>query len=184
VTAIPDDAVVIGLGGNVGGDAAILERFVRAREALAQLGEVRSAALYRTAPIVRADPTRPSAVDARLVQPPFLNSAVRVRWRDATASEVIDTVLEIERLLGRDRRGEPRWGPRTIDLDVLVWGTRVIRTGKLEVPHPRLVERRFALQPLVDLFGEDAVVPGTPEPLGALVSRVADQPLEQLQSAW
>ena len=103
---LADDAVVIGLGGNVGGDAAIVERFRRAREAFAEIGDVRCAALYRTAPIGPA-------------QAAFLNSALRVRWPDAIASEVMHTVLEIERLLGRDRRGEARWGPRTIDLDVL-----------------------------------------------------------------
>jgi 2-amino-4-hydroxy-6-hydroxymethyldihydropteridine diphosphokinase len=171
VIAIPDDALVIGFGGNVGGEAAVRERFVRAREALSQLGAVASAPLYRTAPIGPA-------------QPAFLNTAVRVRWPDAIASEVIATVLEIERLLGRDRRGEPRWGPRTIDLDVLVWGTRVIATPELEVPHPRLAERRFALAPLIALFGDDAVLPGTRDTLGALAQRVAAQGLEELQPVW
>ena len=70
---------------------------------------MRSAPLYRTAPIGPA-------------QPPFLNTAVRVRWPTRRPAELIATVLEIERMLGRDRRGEARWGPRTIDLDVLVWG--------------------------------------------------------------
>lgn len=168
---IPDDALAIGLGGNVGDDSAIIERFCRARDALAQLGDVRSAALYRTAPIGPA-------------QPAFLNSAVRVRWQDATPNEVIATVLEIERLLGRDRRSEARWGPRTLDLDVLVWGTRVLRTPELEVPHPRLHERRFALRPLVDLFGDDAVLPGTQDTLGGLEQCAIAQGLELVQSAW
>lgn len=171
MTAIPDDTLVIGLGGNVGGEPAIVERFVRAREALAQLGEVRSARLYRTAAIGP-------------VQPPFLNTAVRVRWRDAIASEVIATVLEIERLLGRDRRDTPRWGPRVIDLDVLVWGERVIRTPELELPHPRLAERRFALRPLVDLLGEDVVLPGTRDTLGALERRASAQSVDEVQSVW
>jgi 2-amino-4-hydroxy-6-hydroxymethyldihydropteridine diphosphokinase len=166
-----DDAVVIGLGGNVGGDAAIVERFRRAREAFAEIGDVRSAALYRTAPIGPA-------------QAAFLNSALRVRWPDAIASEVMHTVLEIERLLGRDRRGEARWGPRTIDLDVLVWGTRAIATPELEVPHPRLAERRFALRPLIDLVGEDTVLPGTTETLAALEQRTRAQAIEELQSIW
>ncbi|HEY5944848.1 MAG TPA: 2-amino-4-hydroxy-6-hydroxymethyldihydropteridine diphosphokinase [Kofleriaceae bacterium] len=168
---IAEDALVIGLGGNVGGEPAIIERFVRAREAFAQLGDVKSAALYRTTPIGP-------------VQPAFLNSAIRVRWPDAIASEVIATVLEIERLLGRDRRGEARWGPRTIDLDVLVWGTRVLATPELEVPHPRLAERRFALQPLIDIVGEDTVLPGTHDTLGALERRVTAQGLEHVQSSW
>jgi 2-amino-4-hydroxy-6-hydroxymethyldihydropteridine diphosphokinase len=184
---IPDDALVIGLGGNVGD---VRERFVRAREALAQLGDVRSAPLYRTAAIGPA-------------QPAFLNSAVRVRFPDATAPELIHTVLELERLLGRDRkprlrrgaqqresvaefdrRAEPRWGPRTIDLDVLVWGTRVIRSPDLDVPHPRIAERRFALRPLIELFGEDTVLPGTSDTLGALEQRVATQAIEELATAW
>ena len=171
MTELPDDALAIGLGGNVGGEAAIVDRFVRAREAFAQLGAVRSAALYRTAPLGP-------------VQAPYLNTAIRLRWSAATPGEVIATVLEIERLLGRDRRGQARWGPRPIDLDVLVWGTRVIRTPELEVPHPRLAERRFVLVPLVDLFGADLVVPGTRHALGALEHRVAAQVLEQVQSSW
>ena len=166
---IADDALVIGLGGNVGGDAAITERFLRAREALAQLGETRAAPLYRTAAIGP-------------VQAAFLNSAVRVRYRDGTPAELLATVLELERLLGRDRRGEARGGPRAIDLDVLVWGARVIRTPELEVPHPRLVERRFALQPLADLFGEDAEIrAGT---IGALLQRVSNQACELVAATW
>ena len=158
--------VVIGLGGNVGD---VADRFRRAREALAQLGSVTSAPLYRTAPIGPA-------------QPPYLNSAVRVRWDVVTPGELIATVLEIERMLGRDRRGEPRWGPRTIDLDVLLWGERVVRTPELEVPHPRLHERRFALRPLIELVGEQLVLRG--EPLSVHESRVMDQELEELSATW
>lgn len=158
--------VVIGLGGNVGD---VAEKFSRAREALAQLGRVTSAPLYRTAPLGPA-------------QPAYLNSALRVRWDVVTADELIATVLEIERMLGRDRRGEPRWGPRTIDLDVLVWGERVVRTPDLEVPHPRLHERRFALRPLIDLVGEDFMLRG--EPLAAHEARVLDQDLEELSASW
>ncbi len=160
--------VVIGLGGNVGD---VAEKFRRAREALAQLGSVRSAPLYRTAAIGPE-------------QPPYLNSALRVRWDAATAGELIATVLEIERMLGRDRRGEPRWGPRTIDLDVLLWGDRVVRTPELEVPHPRLAERRFALRPAIALVGESFVLPGRTETLGALEARVMDQELEELSATW
>ena len=168
---LADDALVIGFGGNVGGEPAIIERFSRARAAFAELGDVKSAALYRTAPIGP-------------VQPAFLNTAVRVRWRDAIASEVIATVLEIERLLGRDRARETRWGPRTIDLDVLVWGSRIIRMPELELPHPRLHERRFALRPLADVAGEDTILPGTTDTLGDLLQRVTTQGLEELQSTW
>ena len=169
MTELAADALVIGLGGNVGGDAAIVERFRRARAALAQLADVRSAPIYRTAPIGP-------------VQPAFLNTAVRVRYDGGTPAEVIATVLELEHLLGRDRRGEARGGPRTIDLDVLAWGTRVVRTPELELPHPRLVERRFALQPLADLFGEDLRISGAT--LGALLGRVTGQACELFLASW
>jgi 2-amino-4-hydroxy-6-hydroxymethyldihydropteridine diphosphokinase len=158
--------VIIGLGGNVGD---VVETFRRAREGLSQLGAVRSAPLYRTAPIGPA-------------QPAYLNSAVRVRWEPASAGELIHTVLEIEALLGRDRRGEERWGPRPIDLDVLLWGDRVVRTPELEVPHPRLHERRFALRPVIELVGLDFVLVG--ETLGALEQRVLDQQLEEISASW
>lgn len=168
---LPEDALVIGLGGNVGGEDAVTTRFGRAREALAELGDVSSAPLYRSAPIGPE-------------QPWFLNSVVRVRVADAIASEVIATVLELERLLGRNRGTEEHWGPRKIDLDVLLWGTRVIATPELEVPHPRLTERRFVLRPLIDLFGDDLVVPGTSEPLAAFERRLAEQQVELVSESW
>ena len=162
--------LVIGLGGNVGGDDAILARFRRAREALAALGELRAAPLYRSAPIGPA-------------QPAFLNTAVRLRIADLTPGELIATVRELEHLLGRDRRGEARWGPRAIDLDVLVWGGRVLRSPELEVPHPRLAERRFALAPLAALLGEAFEIPGAGA-VGALLARVCDQDVVELAPAW
>jgi 2-amino-4-hydroxy-6-hydroxymethyldihydropteridine diphosphokinase len=163
------EPLVIAMGGNVGGDAAIIERFDRARAALAELGDVRSAPLFRSAPIGPA-------------QPAFLNTAVRISLGDAQPGELIATVLEIERLLGRTR-GEARWGPRLIDLDVLVWGTRIVRTPELEVPHPRLAERKFALAPLVALLGEDFEVPGLGA-AGQLLDRVAAQPCDEIAASW
>jgi 2-amino-4-hydroxy-6-hydroxymethyldihydropteridine diphosphokinase len=169
-TAATDEPLVIGLGGNVGGDDAILERFRRAREALGVLGEVRSAPLYRSAAI---GPT----------QPVFLNTALRLAAADTTPAELIATVLELERLLGRDRRGEARWGPRPIDLDVLVWGGRVVRTPELEVPHPRLAGRRFAHAPLAALLGDAYEIPGAGA-AGALLARVRDQDVVELAPRW
>jgi 2-amino-4-hydroxy-6-hydroxymethyldihydropteridine diphosphokinase len=178
----PPEPLVIGLGGNVGGDDAILERFRRAREALGVLGEVRSAPLYRTAAITW--PPRPgSSAPIGPAQPAFLNTAVRLAALDLTPAELIATVLELERLLGRDRRGEARWGPRPIDLDVLVWGGRVVRTPELEVPHPRLAERRFALAPLAALLGDAYEIPGAGA-AGALLARVRDQDVVELAPSW
>lgn len=164
------EPVVIGIGGNVGTDAAIRERFGRARAALEVLGDVRAAPLYRSAPIGPA-------------QPAFLNTAVCLALGDGQPAELIATVLELERLLGRTRAGEVRWGPRPIDLDVLVWGARIVRTPDLEVPHPRLAERKFALAPLVALLGEHFAVPGL-GPAGALMRRVAAQACDEIAAVW
>jgi 2-amino-4-hydroxy-6-hydroxymethyldihydropteridine diphosphokinase len=175
LTELPVDVIAIGLGGNVGGEAAVRARFADARAALAQLGDVRSAPLYRTAPVGPE-------------QPAFLNTALRVRAPDATPSELIATLLELERLLGRDRAREVRWGPRTIDLDVLLWGTRQLATPELTVPHPRLGERRFVVVPLIALFGEALLVPGLEGPggssLGELARAVAAQQVEELTASW
>jgi 2-amino-4-hydroxy-6-hydroxymethyldihydropteridine diphosphokinase len=168
------EPVVIGLGGNVGGEPAIAQRFDRARAAIAELGGdlggVRSARLYRSAPV---------GPD----QPWFLNTAVRIALAGAQPGELIATLLEIERLLGRRRETEARWGPRPIDLDVLVWGARIVRAPELEVPHPRLAERRFALLPLIDLVGEDFVVPGAGL-AGELARRVAGQRCDEIAATW
>ncbi len=84
-------------------------------------------------------------------QPPFLNGAVALETT-RTARELLDLLLAIEASLGRIR--EERWGPRTIDLDLLVYGDEVVDEPGLRVPHPHLDERRFALEPLAELAPE------------------------------
>ena len=154
--------IAIGLGGNVGDDAAIVERFRRAREAL---GPARSAPLYRSAPIGPA-------------QPAYLNTAIAIGG-DWLPAQLIAFVLETERLLGRDRRGEARWGPRAIDLDVLAWDDRAIAIPGLTVPHPRIAERRFVLLPLLAL---GVAVPGVE--LATAEARVRDQAVTEISAGW
>ncbi len=84
-----------------------------------------------------------------LDQPRFLNAAARVRTT-LGARELLAQLLAVERELGRTRGGG-RWGPRTIDLDLLLYGDEAIDESGLTVPHPRLHERRFVLEPLADL---------------------------------
>jgi 2-amino-4-hydroxy-6-hydroxymethyldihydropteridine diphosphokinase len=164
------EPVVIGFGGNVGTETAILERFSHARAALAELGRVRSAPVYRSAPIGPA-------------QPAYLNTAVALALADAQPLELVATLQELERLLGRNREREVHWGPRPIDLDVLVWGTRQLRTTELEVPHPRLGDRKFALAPLVALLGDDFAIPGLGA-AGALLAGVSAQSCDELAAKW
>ena len=83
-------------------------------------------------------------------QPDFLNGAAMVET-DLAPRELLDRLLAIERRLGRERGEGPRFGPRTIDLDLLVYGTETVDEPGLQVPHPRLAERRFALEPLAEL---------------------------------
>jgi 2-amino-4-hydroxy-6-hydroxymethyldihydropteridine diphosphokinase len=84
-------------------------------------------------------------------QPPFLNGAVALET-SLSPRELLEALLRVERELGRVRT--ERWGPRTIDLDLLVYGEEVVDEPGLRIPHPRLHERRFALEPLAELEPE------------------------------
>jgi 2-amino-4-hydroxy-6-hydroxymethyldihydropteridine diphosphokinase len=83
-------------------------------------------------------------------QPRFLNGAAALET-DLPPRKLLERLLEIERLLGRVRGEGPRFGPRTIDLDLLLYGGETLAEPGLTVPHPRLHERRFALEPLAEL---------------------------------
>jgi 2-amino-4-hydroxy-6-hydroxymethyldihydropteridine diphosphokinase len=100
-------------------------------------------------------------------QPRFLNGAAAVET-SLDARDLLERLLAIERHLGRVRGEGPRFGPRTIDLDLLVYGDSVVDEPGLTVPHPRLAERRFALEPLAELAPE-LVVPGA-GPVQALLA--------------
>jgi len=126
----------LGLGGNVGDVAAA---FVHALSRLADAPGVRLArisSVYRTPPWGKLD------------QPAFLNMAALVETT-LPARALLALCLEIEQALGR-RRLE-RWGPRTLDIDILTWGEARIDEPDLEIPHPRLAERAFVLAPLADI---------------------------------
>jgi 2-amino-4-hydroxy-6-hydroxymethyldihydropteridine diphosphokinase len=101
-----------------------------------------------------------------LDQPPFLNAAVALDT-ELDPRALLDLLLSVERELGRTREG-PRFGPRTIDLDLLLYGDEVVDEPGLTVPHPRVHERRFALEPLAEL-DPDLVVPGA-GPVQALLA--------------
>jgi 2-amino-4-hydroxy-6-hydroxymethyldihydropteridine diphosphokinase len=136
----------IGLGANLG------KRDATIQEALRLLGEDdRTSVLGSTVPIE----TEPVGYED---QPRFLNAAAKLATT-RSPRELLELLLSIERALGRVRGEGPRDGPRTIDLDLLVYGNETIDEPALVVPHPRLHERRFALEPLAELDPE-LVVPG------------------------
>ncbi len=129
--------VYIGLGSNLGDREATIRR---ALELLAAGGGIEVEAvssLRETDPVGYAD------------QPRFLNGAAAIRTQLAPRA-VLARLQHVERALGRDRSG-PRFGPRTIDLDLLLYDGEQINETGLEIPHPRLAERRFVLEPLAEL---------------------------------
>jgi 2-amino-4-hydroxy-6-hydroxymethyldihydropteridine diphosphokinase len=143
----------VGLGANLG------DREATIRRAAELLGPHRFSSIRETEPRGYAD------------QPMFLNAVAEMDTELAPRA-LFDRLLEIERDLGRTRDG-PRYGPRTIDLDLLLYGDQVIDEPGLTVPHPRLHERLFVLEPLQEL-DPGLVVPGR----GSLAGMIAE-----LQSA-
>jgi len=125
----------IGLGSNLGDREG---RLGAALQALRDAGVVvlRTSRFVETLPVGKTD------------QPNFLNAAAAL-GTDLSARDLLDLLLRIERSLGRVRA--ERWGPRTLDLDLLLYDDEVIREPGLEVPHPRMHERRFVLEPLAEI---------------------------------
>lgn len=130
--------VYLGLGTNLG------DREQNLRDAIARLKDVsdvnflRQSRVYQTEPMHIAD------------QPEFLNMVVELEVaKDMSARALLATVKGIEEEIGRKHR--ERWGPREIDLDILLFGDEQIREDDFEVPHPRMWERAFVLAPLSDL---------------------------------
>lgn len=137
------ERIYLGLGSNLGDRLANLSRAV---EELAGRGVrvVRSSRVYETDPV--GGPP----------QPQYLNAVVEVAT-DLEPEELLRVCLEVESELGRTR-GE-RWGPRTIDIDLLAYGDREIAEPDLTLPHPRMHEREFVLVPLLELDA-DPPLPG------------------------
>ena len=135
----------VGLGANLGDRQETIEQAVALLAAAEGVELLAVSSLRETDPVGFED------------QPRFLNGAAAVET-SLTAGDLLAVLLGIERRLGRTREG-PRFGPRIIDLDLLVYGDSVLDEPGLTVPHPRLHERRFALEPLAEL-APGLVVPG------------------------
>jgi 2-amino-4-hydroxy-6-hydroxymethyldihydropteridine diphosphokinase len=127
----------VGLGSNLGDRKATLLRALELLAAEAGVAVTAVSAFRDTEPIGYAD------------QPRFLNGVAAVDT-ELPARELLERLLRVERSLGRRRDG-PRFGPRTVDLDLLLYGDATIEEPGLSVPHPRLGDRRFVLEPLAEL---------------------------------
>jgi 2-amino-4-hydroxy-6-hydroxymethyldihydropteridine diphosphokinase len=137
----------VGLGSNLGDREATLRAAVARLAAEPGIEVVAVSSLRETEPVGYAD------------QPPFLNGAVELET-ELSAKELLARLQTLERELGRIREGVPRFGPRTCDLDLLLYGDAELDLPDLTVPHPRLLERRFALEPLVELRPDLALPDG------------------------
>jgi 2-amino-4-hydroxy-6-hydroxymethyldihydropteridine diphosphokinase len=128
----------VGLGSNLG------EREATLWKALEGLGATEGIEVLAVSSFRETDPV--GVVD----QPRFVNAAAALET-SLSPRELLERLLDVERSLGRDRAVEERWGPRPLDLDLLLYGGESIDEPGLEVPHPRLTERAFVLEPLLEL---------------------------------
>jgi 2-amino-4-hydroxy-6-hydroxymethyldihydropteridine diphosphokinase len=137
----------LGLGSNLGRRARNLARAVDALEATAGLELVAASSVYETEPVGVTD------------QPAFLNMVAQFECH-LTPQELLEALQEIERQLKRIRT--ERWGPRTIDVDVLLLDDVEIETERLTVPHPEMMNRQFVLVPLAELAPDLRLPDGRP----------------------
>jgi 2-amino-4-hydroxy-6-hydroxymethyldihydropteridine diphosphokinase len=137
--------VYVGLGSNLGDREGTIRQALERLAADGRIEVVAVSSLRETDPVGYLD------------QPRFLNGAAALRT-ELSPRALLERLQDVERELGRDRSG-PRYGPRTIDLDLLVYGAETVNEPGLEIPHPRLAERLFVLEPLAEL-NESLEVPG------------------------
>jgi 2-amino-4-hydroxy-6-hydroxymethyldihydropteridine diphosphokinase len=135
---IPPTRAFVGLGGNLGDVATTLAEAIWALDSLPQTSVRAQSAFYRTPPWGNTQ------------QPEFLNAVVELQTRLAPRV-LLDLLLEIEGRFGRDRSESEKWGPRELDLDLLVYGDEQMDEPGLHLPHPHLHERAFVLVPLAEI---------------------------------
>lgn len=136
----------IGLGSNDGDRAENLRHAVRGLDSTHGIEVVQVSSIYETEPV------------GGPAQPDYLNAVAEVAVHLGHRA-LLDACMTIEHALGRERSTEERWGPRVIDLDLLVMGDLVVSDPDLEIPHPRLAERAFVLVPFSEI-APYVVVPG------------------------
>lgn len=127
----------ISLGSNMGNRASYLMEAVQRLDAHSQIQILGSSSIYETEPVGYTD------------QESFLNKVIAV-CTTLTSHELLSYMLHVEKELGRVR--DIRWGPRTLDLDLLLYGDEQINTDDLILPHPRMEERAFVLIPLIEIL--------------------------------
>ncbi|MCZ6835053.1 MAG: 2-amino-4-hydroxy-6-hydroxymethyldihydropteridine diphosphokinase [Planctomycetota bacterium] len=128
----------LGLGSNLDDRAMMIE------SAYDELAKTNGIELIQTSRLYETDPVGPGS------QGQYLNAAAHLRTM-LSPRELLEAILAIELSNGRDRAREERWGPRTLDIDLLLYGNRRIDEPGLQVPHPRMADRGFVLIPLAEI---------------------------------
>ncbi|MBT2637466.1 MULTISPECIES: 2-amino-4-hydroxy-6-hydroxymethyldihydropteridine diphosphokinase [unclassified Bacillus (in: firmicutes)] len=154
-----ENKAYIALGSNMGDRFGYLTQAIILLESHEKISVVNTSSVYETDPVGYTD------------QDQFLNMAIQVETSLAPV-ELLDTCLEIELKLGRKR--EVKWGPRTLDLDILLFNHENIVTEKLTIPHPRMSERAFVILPLLDM-DPNITLPTMKEPLKNSLLSIPDR---------
>jgi 2-amino-4-hydroxy-6-hydroxymethyldihydropteridine diphosphokinase len=163
---MPSKTAYLSLGSNIGERQENLEQALKLLEA-SGIRIVHRSSIYETEPQDVAN------------QPWFLNMVVECETRFFPV-QLLTTVLHVEREMGRKRgAGVIRKGPRLIDIDVLLYGNAAIETPRLGVPHPRMLERRFVLEPLLEI-APGLRHPVTKEPLSKYLGGTKNQKLKPM----
>lgn len=154
-----ENRAFVSLGSNIG------DRYHNLLAAIKLLAENPSVKLVNHSSVYETDPVGYEDQDL------FLNMVIEI-YTDLSPFDLLELCLKTELSLGRKR--EIKWGPRTIDLDILIYNQENIETEKLFIPHPRMAERAFVLVPLYEVAG-DIELPGKRESLALLIDRLPDK---------
>ncbi len=162
----------IGLGSNLGDSRALLKSALDELAALPDSRLVAVSSFYRSAPMVAPGESPDS-------QPDYLNAVARLDTALAPHA-LLDALQAIETAHGRRRDGR-RWAPRTLDLDLLLYGDQQLDDARLRVPHPGMAERNFVLYPLAEIAPAALVIPGAGR-LAGLLEQSSMRGLEKIDT--
>ncbi len=157
----------ISMGSNLGDSRQILHAAIEQMKTLSSDDDIKVSSFYKTQPLGPQD------------QPDYLNAVAGLQT-DLSAIELLDALQSIEQIHHR-QRGKEQWGPRTLDLDILLYADERIHEERLVVPHPHMHERRFVLEPLYELAG-DMDIPGK-DRISALLKTSEDLTVEKFNES-